>query len=369
MGPSQDQDEKDFFLHISRALNGPVAMDDLLAEVVDVAMSMTAAEAGTLWLVEGRGEARPVVARGEGATALTDMRLFPGEGLVGRVIARNEPEIFTDVRNYIDWARRFDQATGFVTRSLMCIPLRGHNTVVGCLQLVNKRYEPHFTQTDLDSALAFAGHAAIALENRRLREWQDQLLNSLIGSLASALDARDPYTHGHTQRVSSYAQMIGETLGIEPVAMQELQRAALLHDIGKIGISDALLQQDGVIDEETWQTIKEHPNIGARILDEVAPKHLVARIREAVLHHHEHFDGSGYPMGLKGQAIPLFARIIAIADAYDAITTSRPYRTGAESCTGINELERCAHSQFDPRILDLFIDALRKRSNEHREMH
>ncbi|KUK54430.1 MAG: Metal dependent phosphohydrolase with GAF sensor [Desulfotomaculum sp. 46_296] len=194
------------------------------------------------------------------------------------------------------WAGRFDDATGFVTRSLLCIPLRGRKEVIGCLQLLNKEREQYFTESDLDIVLAFAWQAAISLENSRLYTWQGMLLNSLIRVLASSLDARDPYTHGHSERVSQYSVMIGKGLGFSPEELELLERAALLHDVGKIGIRDNVLLLQRPLSSEEWNIMKMHPEIGTRILADLEPRQLAEGIYEGAMYHQEKFDGSGYPI-------------------------------------------------------------------------
>lgn len=322
-------------------------------------MEVAAAEAGTLWLVEEDGYLAPLMARGPRADSLKGLRLAPGEGLAGQVVERNEPRLVEDVTKDPAWAGRFDQTTSFVTRSILCVPLRARAKVIGCLQLINKLSDNSlFGQDDLELALAFAGHAAIALENGRLYSQLHTLLHSLIGALTSSLDARDPYTHGHSERVARYSLMIGRELGFTAEEMANLERAALLHDIGKIGIRDHVLLQEGPLDKEKYEIMKTHPQIGARILEDVTPRSLVRGIYEGALYHQEKCDGTGYPQGLKDGEIPLVGRIISVADTFDAITTDRPYRKGAPVPEALAEIRRCAGTQFDPQVAAAFCRAM-----------
>ncbi len=354
-------EQMQMLLETSRFLNSQLELEKLLELVLERAMAVVSAEAGTLWLVEEGGCLAPFVARGPKADALKGLRLKPGEGLAGQVVTENEPRLIKNVRLDASWAGRFDDATGFVTRSLLCIPLRGRKEVIGCLQLLNKKEERFFTESDLDIVLAFAGQAAISLENSRLYTWQGMLLNSLIRVLASSLDARDPYTLGHSERVSRYSVLIGKELGFSPEELESLERAALLHDVGKIGIRDNVLLLQRPLSSEEWNIMKTHPEIGARILADLEPKQLAEGIYEGAMCHQEKFDGSGYPRGVKGYDIPLVGRIIAVADTFDAITTDRPYRKGASFAEALKEISRCSGTQLDPEIANVFVGIMEKK--------
>jgi hypothetical protein len=173
-----------------------------------------------------------------------------------------------------------------------------------------------------------------------------------VQSLASALDARDPYTAGHSERVSEGSCAIAAALQFNPVPMEELRIAALLHDIGKIGIADSVLQKPGKLTAEEFRLIQQHPTIGRHILEGVHGFHAYLPVVEL---HHENWDGSGYPRGLQAEAVPLPARIVHVADAYDAMTSDRPYRRGMSHGQAIAVLKKFAGSQFDPEIVGIFV--------------
>jgi len=177
-----------------------------------------------------------------------------------------------------------------------------------------------------------------------------------IMAFSEALEARDEYTAGHSRRVMEYSKSIGQRMKLDKQDIESLKRSALLHDIGKIGIPDMVLKKEAKLTDEEYAIIKSHPETGASILKYIKSfKDLVA----AVYHHHERFDGEGYPDGIKGKEIPLHARIIAIADTFDAMTSSRSYRKKALSLrTALGELERNKGNQFDPEITDIFIEIL-----------
>jgi diguanylate cyclase (GGDEF)-like protein/putative nucleotidyltransferase with HDIG domain len=178
-----------------------------------------------------------------------------------------------------------------------------------------------------------------------------------VTSLALAIDAKDHYTQGHSQKVSAYSVMIAQALGLTPTELEEIRLAGLLHDIGKVGIPEAILNKSGPLDAAEWETMKTHADLGARILEPLKP---MVRIREMVRHHHEFYDGTGYPLRLEGEQIPYGARVIAIADAYDTITSERTYKKARTPEDAFAELERCAANQFDPEIVRVFIETMRR---------
>jgi diguanylate cyclase (GGDEF)-like protein/putative nucleotidyltransferase with HDIG domain len=187
-----------------------------------------------------------------------------------------------------------------------------------------------------------------------------QAVLDTVTSLAFAIDAKDHYTQGHSQKVSAYAALIGEGMGMNEAEVEEIRLGGVLHDIGKVAIPENILNKNGPLNPDEWDTMKSHVIFGAKILDPLAP---LARVREMVLHHHEFFDGSGYPDSLAGEQIPLGARIIAVADAFDTITSDRTYKKARAAEDALNELERCANAQFDGRIVELFVRTMRQLPN------
>ena len=187
-----------------------------------------------------------------------------------------------------------------------------------------------------------------------------QAVLDTVTSLAYAIDAKDHYTQGHSQKVAAYAALIAEAMGMADAEVEEIRLGAVLHDIGKVGIPENILNKNGPLNPEEWETMKSHVGFGAKILDPLTP---LARIREMVLHHHEFFDGSGYPHALSGESIPLGARIIAVADAYDTITSDRTYKKARTAPDALSELERCANAQFDGSIVDIFVRTMRTLPN------
>jgi diguanylate cyclase (GGDEF)-like protein/putative nucleotidyltransferase with HDIG domain len=187
-----------------------------------------------------------------------------------------------------------------------------------------------------------------------------QAVLDTVTSLAFAIDAKDHYTQGHSQKVSAYAALIAEALGMSESEIEEIRLGGVLHDIGKVAIPEHILNKSGPLNPDEWETMKSHVIFGAKILEPLTP---LARIREMVLHHHEYFDASGYPDSLSGEEIPLGARIIAVADAYDTITSDRTYKKARSSEEALAELERCASAQFDGRVVGVFVRTMRQLPN------
>jgi putative nucleotidyltransferase with HDIG domain len=175
---------------------------------------------------------------------------------------------------------------------------------------------------------------------------------SIIYNLAATIEARDPYTYGHSRKVSGYAVALAEAVGLPSEKVTAISTAALLHDIGKVGVPDEVFNKAGKLEAEAWELIKSHPKLSATIAGHVVS--LIACL-PAILYHHERWDGDGYPDGLEGEAIPIEARILALADAFDAMTSSRPYRSKLSYKKVLQELKHCAGTQFDPKLVEAFL--------------
>ena len=180
---------------------------------------------------------------------------------------------------------------------------------------------------------------------------------STILALAAAIDAKDPFTYGHSQKVARHAVLLGEAIGLDPERLGSLRTAALLHDIGKIGVPDNILHKPGRLTAEESKQVRRHPRVEESILCNVPS---LASLLPHIVHHHEHFDGSGYPDALVGEGIPLESRIPAIADTFDAITSQRAYRSARSVTEAIAELRHCAGSQFDPGLVRVFCRVLER---------
>lgn len=217
------------------------------------------------------------------------------------------------------------------------------------------RSENLFSEAELEIFCSLGSQAASAMENANLYKKLHTTFLHTAEALAEAVNSRDPYTGGHTQRVREYALQLADKFGLSDEEKESLRLAAILHDIGKIGIDDAILRKVDRLSAEEKRKMDDHPRIGAKILG------FVEEMREVipgVLHHHEWYDGSGYPEGLAGKQIPLQARIIAIVDAYDALTTDRPYRKASSAHEAHKILDMGSGTHFDPELLKMFGELL-----------
>ncbi len=238
--------------------------------------------------------------------------------------------------------------------SVFEVPLKIGEKKIGIFELVLKT-ENGVGKGERRMVETLAAQAAIAIENARLFENTQQIYYDTLRSLARALEARDDYTRGHSERVADLAKRIAEKMALDDQEIQTIYNAALLHDIGKIGIRDKVLLAPRKLTQEEMNIIKDHSAFGNTIL---MPLKFLSNIREVVCHHHERWDGEGYPDGRKGDEIPLASRIIAVADAYDAMTSNRPYRTSISPRVAVKNIRELAGSQFDPRVVEAFVSLI-----------
>jgi putative nucleotidyltransferase with HDIG domain len=234
-------------------------------------------------------------------------------------------------------------------RCSMVIPVLCSGRCVGAVNVNRDATKPSFNAADLRTAESTVKTFGAMLEGHDPSPTQVTL--SAIHALALTIEAKDPYTRGHCDRVRVHAMGISRTMGLDESMVQAVSLAAMLHDIGKIGVPEKVLLKPGRLTEGEFNSIKQHPQIGANILRPVC---LPVATVQGVLHHHERFDGRGYPAGLQGADIPLAARILAVADTFDAMTEDRPYRMAHTTAAALEEIDRCAGAQFDPVVVAAF---------------
>jgi diguanylate cyclase (GGDEF)-like protein/excisionase family DNA binding protein len=238
-------------------------------------------------------------------------------------------------------------------QAMALIALPSDNGVLGALALVSTKADA-FAGVDVRLLERVGTQLALAIKNAQLYEEIKQMHLGNLKALSSALNAKDYYTLGHAARVAAYTVMLGRELGWDEDMLDSLEEAAYLHDIGKISISDRVLLKPGRLNQQEWEQMREHPVFSADIIRPLFPEQLVLAVR----HHHEQFDGSGYPDGLAGDDIPLLARAMAVVDAYDAMSCKRPYKAALSYQECLVELQRCRGSQFEPGMVDAFLNVL-----------
>jgi len=274
-----------------------------------------------------------------------------GEGIAGKVFERGEPLMI----NNFGVKGAGTESDNDTPRSSLCVPLKVKEKPIGVLSVSDKITGENFDENDLSMLVTLASQIAITLNNAQLYEDLEASYLSSVRALANSLDAKDAYTRGHSERVALYSMEIGKRMNLVPEMLKTLHIGALLHDIGKIGISEAILQKTSRLTDEEYQLIKTHPVRGAAIIE---PAKFLKEKVPLIKYHHERFDGNGYPEGLKGEVIPLMARIICVADSYDAMTSKRAYRDTMEKESAAQELLKCSGTQFDPKIVAAFLGVL-----------
>ncbi len=242
-----------------------------------------------------------------------------------------------------------EQMLPYGQQSCLTVPLVSRDRAIGVVDLIDY-VEREFTAEEIATAEAIGQQVAQALDNAQLYEEVRRLHLGNLRALSSALSAKDYYTLGHASRVAAYTALLGRELGWPEQRLEAVENAAFLHDIGKIGVSDRVLLKAGPLTSEEWELMRQHPGISAEIVRPLFDEELVAGVR----HHHERFDGLGYPDGLAADDIPLTARALCVVDCYDAMSCQRPYRQALTYEQCVAELERCAGTQFDPAMVESF---------------
>ncbi|OIP28870.1 hypothetical protein AUK22_03705 [bacterium CG2_30_54_10] len=338
---------------LGKAINSSLDLDSVLNYFIDMTSRILEADRSTLMLYdEAHGDLYVQVSRGFDDKRVRDLRFKVGEGIAGRAAQLKKPirvEHTLQEQTY----KRVPILETERASTLISAPLLNKDNLVGvinCERELSKKGP--FTPENLDLLDTLGSQASVAIENARL---YNNLLNyyfETIQALAAAIDAKDSYTHGHSRRVTDLSLGIAQVMGMNRSEINTIRHAALLHDVGKIGVSEQILLKPGRLTDEEFEAIKAHPHIGAGILNSIEFLKDVCLIIE---HHHERYDGRGYPASLKGDEIPMGARIIMVADSFDAITSCRPYRKPLSFAEASNEILRCSGSQFDPKIVENFL--------------
>jgi putative nucleotidyltransferase with HDIG domain len=274
--------------------------------------------------------------------------------IVDQVIVKGRTILVPDVSLVADLRNAPSIALNAI-RSALCAPMIGRRGVIGMILATHHEAGFEFQEHQIRLMTAIGQAVGQALENHRLYWRQERSFVGTLESLVQALDARDPYTAGHSLRVTELSLSLARWYPLEEDLVRPLRLGALLHDVGKIGVEDVCLRAARKLTDDEFAQIRRHPALGHRILE---PIDELDEVRAIVRHHHERWDGSGYPDGLKGERIPLPSRIIAVADTIDAITSDRPYRRGSPLDLALGEVRRYSGQQFDPGVVKALDRAL-----------
>lgn len=338
---------------ISTHLHQALDIDELIPRIFMEVNKAINAEAQSIWLVnEEEGIIKCRFATGPSAERLKGFKVrLNVPSIVGTSVSKQESIIIKDAKNDPRHASAADQTTGFITRSLMTVPLVLEDKSIGAIQAVNKRDGQLFSQDDLDLFRSIADSAALAVNNAQLVADLQNSYDLTLDALSAALDLRDRETEGHSRRVVEYTARLAEQIGLDKEAIKTIRRGALIHDVGKIGVPDAVLHKPGELNQEERKIIERHPEAGYNMLANIP--YLQEEI-EIVICHQEKWDGTGYPRGLKGEEIALGARLFMIADTFDALTSDRPYRQGRSYELARKIIEEESGKQFDPMAVEAF---------------
>jgi len=346
---------------IGQAVAAEKDIDKLLQTIAEEARDAIQADRCTVFLYDkDTDELWSKVALGIGSQ---EIRFNASQGIAGSVFRTGETINIKDAYSDSRFNKEIDSKTGYTTKTILCMPIRNiEQEIIGVFQVLNK-LSGFFTREDEDILISIGSSAGISLENAKLFARQKELLeeqkivfDSFINTLAASIDARDKITAGHSTRVRMYATLIAEQFGLSKEELEIIQKAAALHDIGKIGIRDSVLQKEGKLTPEEYQHIQEHVEITHNILEKIHMSDDFKMITEIACSHHEKYDGSGYYRHLKGEEIPFGGRILAVADVFDAITSKRHYRDKMPIQKVISILIGDSGTHFDKNMVDKFLE-------------
>lgn len=344
--------------------------DRILDLIMNHATNLLEVEATSIWAKDERtGDLVLHVATGHRSDRLREVRVPAGQGIIGYVTRTGERVLVDDVSNDDRFYRGIDETSGFVTRSILCVPLRApqiqlgdergelQEEILGGAQAINKRNGKPFSGEDISLFETLASQAATVLRLSQLYKDTSQLFFGMINAVTSAIDLKDPYTRGHSQRVAEFSVAIASELGLSPDEIYNVRIGGILHDVGKIGVSDSVLKKPDRLTDVEMSEMKQHPSLGVKVLEDADLLWQLRSIVPALAQHHERLDGRGYPYGLAGDQITQIGRIIAVADAFDAMTSDRPYRPGMPVEKGFRILQESAGSEYDAECVAALIRA------------
>lgn len=343
---------------VGRVINSSLGLKPVLEEVMDTLIELMRAERGFLMLRDVGGELSIRIARGIAHVNLEEEAFKVSRTIVRRVVESGEPILTTNAQEDPRFEAQLSVAA-FQLRSILCAPLKSKTDLIGVIYVDNRARAGIFQEHDLELIRAFSDQAAVAIDNAQLfddlqdknRELEDAYQATLEGWV-SALDMRDKETEGHTQRVTVLTQQLARAMGVNDDDLVHIKRGALLHDIGKMAISDKILLKPAKLTEEERALMQKHPQYAYDMLRRI--DFLLPAI-DIPYCHHEKWDGTGYPRGLKGEAIPFAARIFPVVDVYDAMVSDRPYRKAMPANEVREIIRNDSGSHFDPIVVEAFL--------------
>jgi putative nucleotidyltransferase with HDIG domain len=321
--------------------------------IVDSILDVVTVDRGFLLLGDTVDTAHPMVVRGAEAGDDTNLKL--SRTILAETLDKGLAVLSSDAVH----DERFKGGDSIVQNritSVMCVPLEAEGVILGAIYVDTRGESNAFDEADLELLGAVGRQAGVAIERAKLMEDLENLFYDSVSTLVATIEASDQYTRGHSERVTRYAVGIAGVIDLGGDDIAVIRLAGLLHDIGKISIPTAVLHKTEKLTDEEWQLIKEHPGVGANIISNI--RRMKESVVSAVRHHHERWDGDGYPDGLKGEDIPLISRILTVADSFDAMTSRRPYRDFVRTPEeAVEELRDKTGKQFDGDVVEAFVES------------
>ncbi|MEK6752778.1 MAG: HD domain-containing phosphohydrolase [Chloroflexota bacterium] len=342
-------------MEINITLNSTLALGQVLDLIMVKAVEMLECEAGSILLYNKEKDCLYFSASTSAdSKKLAEIPIPLTDSLAGAIFSKNIPLVVNNVDHDVRHNATVASQVNFHTNSLLGVPMRIQNRVTGVLEALNKK-QGSFTEEDVKILTAIASQAAVAIENAQLVEALQKSYDSTLEGWAAALDLRDKETEGHSQRVTVLTIQLAQEIGVSQEDLIHLRQGALLHDIGKMAVPDKILHKHGPLTERETAIMRQHPLSAYKML------YPIAYLRPALdipYCHHEKWDGSGYPRGLKGEDIPLHARIFTIIDVWDALRSNRPYRKAWSPKKTITYIQEQAGKSFEPGIVKSFMDVI-----------
>jgi signal transduction protein with GAF and PtsI domain len=344
---SESDNQWRLLLEVGRDFNSSLDFQQVLDNVMDKVIEVFRAERGCLFLKDESGEIELVCARGMDRNTIDHDEFATSRSVLDQVMETGEPLLSSNALMDPRF-NAFQSVSLHALRSIMAVPVSFRGETRGLIYVDNRINAGVFNDNQVELLTMISQQAAGAIENARLYETRKQII--LV--LANAIEAKDLYTRGHIERVCNISVDIGKELNLPAKDLHDLEMASFLHDAGKIGVPDAVLQKAGHLNEEERVAMEKHAALGEAL---VLPIDIPSRVKKAIRQHQERFDGQGYPDRLGGEEIHLFARIIAVADTWDAMTSDRVYRKALGRDIALAELRKAAGKQLDPDIVEAFL--------------
>lgn len=349
--------ELNLLYELSEPLSSVLDAETICDIVLKQAVGIVDPKKAFVMLLDKNNEHLSIVASTDADKSMKGMQISIQNSIYESVIRDRTSLVIEDLEKYPHLKDKIEEGNALFAAPLICVPINIKGEIFGLIIMSEKLSGKPFTSADTKSLTSIAIQTGMSLGNAKLYADLNNAFLSTVEALAAAVEAKDPYTHGHSRRVAEYAVSIAEEIGLTAKEISDLRLAGILHDVGKIGISESILRRSAGLSEEELEGIKSHSAKGAEIIENIEPmRNIACWIR----YHHERYDGTGYPDGLKGEEISIQSRILAVANAYDSLTSHRSYHSKYPYDIPLVKLQLDAGSKFDPEIVNALINIIRE---------